>query len=312
MKAKAKAKPKAQPEEGTLPPVPKQAWMDVRYQLACLEKAGNSSLKKSFQTCQSQQAKRRWYYNIFLLDPAISKKEVHKESMEKASTENTVSRGWITKWKVGELEGANPQAPDFEELCDGAVEGLEWKEHRNQSWRRKGVKLYWYEGQGMEVEKVKNQPLTKSSRVWSLMQTTLQRWKAALQPGEGQLVLGNKSSGSRGSGDPPKPKPGDGLHVPTPEEVEAEARRLASLKKAIQTLSSSVDQRAVLKGSLSSLPNVSDATVQTHLACLDAGLKKYGDAKGGNSWPTLQRPSLEKAQLLWHSWRRKKLCVRVT
>ena len=123
-----------------------------------------SSLKKSFQACQSQQAKRRWYYNIFSLDPAISKKEVHKESLEKASTENSISRGWITKWKVGELEGANPQAHDFEELCDGAVEGLEWKEHPNPSWRRKGVKLYWYEGQGMEVEKVKNQSLTKAKQ----------------------------------------------------------------------------------------------------------------------------------------------------
>ena len=65
-----------------------------------------------------------------------------------------------------------------------------------------------------------------------------------------------KSSVSRGSGNQPKPKPGDGKdddeHVPTPEEVEAEAykKALASLKKAIRSLSSSLDKGAVLKESL--------------------------------------------------------------
>ena len=236
VKAKAKAKAMAKPGEGTLAPVPRDAWKDVHYQLKSLEKAGKSSLKKSFQACQSQQAKRRWYYNIFLLDPAISKKEVHKESLEKASTENSISRGWVTKWKVGELEGANPQAHDFEELCDGAVEGLEWKEHPNPSWRRKGVKLYWYEGQGMEVEKVKNQSLTKAKQSVELDADHFEEVESrlALQPGQGQLVLG-KSSGSRGSGNPPKPKPGDGKdddeHVPTPEEVEAEAYKKAPARR---------------------------------------------------------------------------------
>ena len=111
---------------------------------------------------------RRWYYNIFLLDPAISKKEVHNKSLEKASTENSISRGWVTKWKVGELEGANPQAHDFEELCDGAVEGLEWKEHPNQSW--------------MEVEKVKNQSLTKSKQSVELDADHFAEVESRLQP----------------------------------------------------------------------------------------------------------------------------------
>ena len=124
----------------------------------------------------------------------------------------------------------------IEELCDGAVEGLEWKEHPNPSWRRKGVKLYWYEGQGMEVEKVKNQSLTKAKQSVELDADHFEEVESrlALQPGEGQLVLG-KSSGSRGSGNPPKPKPGDGKdddeHVPTPEEVEAEAYKKAPARR---------------------------------------------------------------------------------
>ena len=108
MKAKAKAAAaKAKPGEGCLPSPGTAAWKDVSYQLQQMEKKGDTRLKKSFNACQSQQAKRKWYYNIFLLDPAISKKEVHKISLEKASFEITTSRGWITKWKVGELEGAN-------------------------------------------------------------------------------------------------------------------------------------------------------------------------------------------------------------
>ena len=46
-------------------------------------------------------------------------------------------------------------------------------------------------------------------------------------------------------------------------------------------MSSSLDKGAVLNESLASLPNVSDATVQAHLSCLDQGLAKYGEAKAG-------------------------------
>ena len=139
VKAKAKAAAaKAKPGEGCLPSPGTAAWKDVSYQLQQMEKKGDTRLKKSFNACQSQQAKRKWYYNIFLLDPAISKKEVHKISLEKASFESTTSRGWITKWKVGELEGANPQAANFEELCDDAVQGMDSKGHPTLHGKQKG------------------------------------------------------------------------------------------------------------------------------------------------------------------------------
>lgn len=150
----------------------------------------------------------------------------------------------------------------------------------------------------MEVEKVKNQSLTKSKQSVELDADHFAEVESrlALQPGEGKLMLGNRSSGSRGSGDPPNPKPEDDP-PPTPEELEAEAYKKAvgSLKKAIQALSSSLDKGAVLKESLASLPNVSDATVQTHLACLDAGLKKYGQAKAAwlkklGAYPSQAKP----------------------
>ena len=64
VKAKAKAAAaKAKPGEGCLPSPGTAAWKDVSYQLQQMEKKGDTRLKKSFNACQSQQAKRKWYYN---------------------------------------------------------------------------------------------------------------------------------------------------------------------------------------------------------------------------------------------------------
>ena len=286
VKAKAKAAAaKAKPGEGCLPSPGTAAWKDVSYQLQQMEKKGDTRLKKSFNACQSQQAKRKWYYNIFLLDPAISKKEVHKISLEKASFESATSRGWITKWKVGELEGANPQAANFEELCDDAVQGMDSKDHPNPAWKAKGVKLYWYEGTGMEVEKHKSQSMTSAQQHVELDADHFQEVESrlAVEPGEGQqLMLLGKGGGSSSHALPaPKPMPEEGPAEPTEEELEAEAykKALGSLKKAINALSSSLDKGAVLKETLASLPNAGDAVVKAHIECLEKAAKSYGASK---------------------------------
>ena len=51
-----------------------------------LQKQGKGALRNAWEKAKqegSQQAKRDFYYNVFLLDPAVSKKEVHKESLER-------------------------------------------------------------------------------------------------------------------------------------------------------------------------------------------------------------------------------------
>ncbi|CAE7672294.1 unnamed protein product [Symbiodinium sp. CCMP2592] len=69
----AKAKAKAHP------PPSREAWKDLRYQLGSLKKAGKgANLRGQWENCKTQSEKRTFYYEVFLLDPEVSRKEVHK------------------------------------------------------------------------------------------------------------------------------------------------------------------------------------------------------------------------------------------
>ena len=118
---------KAKPEKADLPPPPKAAWSDMAYQLKKLKNSGKGGeMLKAWDEAQSkgQLAKRQFYYNVFLLDANASKKEIHKASLERLTDESTKLKGWVTKWEVGKLHGADPAMPNFEALCDAACEGL--------------------------------------------------------------------------------------------------------------------------------------------------------------------------------------------
>lgn len=66
---------------------------------------------------------------MFLLDPLAAQKTVHKECLEKLQHESSKLKGWVTKWDVGKMQGADPTLAKFEELCDLAVEGLPSRPH---------------------------------------------------------------------------------------------------------------------------------------------------------------------------------------
>ena len=128
---KASPKAKANPENKAQkhPPPPKKAflgWNDVNYQMNKLEKAGKPELPQAWKKAQAggQQTRREFYYQVFLLDPTVAKKEIHKESLERLKVQNTLTKGWFTKWDIGKMEGADPSLPMFEDLCTAAVEGL--------------------------------------------------------------------------------------------------------------------------------------------------------------------------------------------
>ena len=75
-------KAKAQPEKATQLPAPgKEVWKDVHHQVMKQAKAGDSKLRNAWEKAKaegSQQAKREFYYHVFLLDPNVSQKQCHK------------------------------------------------------------------------------------------------------------------------------------------------------------------------------------------------------------------------------------------
>lgn len=286
-KATAKAKGKAkEPEEGKVA-IGKDVWKDVHNQLAKLSKSGKTHLSQSLKKATGHAAKRKWYYEQFLLDPDVSHKQVHKISLEKAKTTEKVQKGWVTKYTVGTLEGANPHAPNFEALCDAAVEHLPSMAHPNKKWADAGEKLYYYEHVAMQEEKRSNESQTAAKQKVDLDQENFEQVEAmlAFQPGDGKLMLGGKPSGgpSSGSGRPMTEEGKDKEEAVelSEEEVLAEAYKkcFSSLKKAINSLGTALDKGKVLKQTISSLPIAGESTVQGHIDALDKGLATFGAKK---------------------------------
>ena len=132
-KAKAKASPKKKgekPEKG-LPAPNKNAWVDVRNQVNSLAKKGKPKLREQFNAAKEKgtQGKREFYYNVFLLDPDVAKKSIHKSSQQVTSTKSSLAKGWMTVSQHAIMLGVDRQDPDFKQLAEAACEGLPIRDH---------------------------------------------------------------------------------------------------------------------------------------------------------------------------------------
>ena len=77
----------------------------MRNQLISLEKAKKASgLVEACKGKKTQPEKRRFYYDVFLLDPNVSKSEVYKQSCQKQTSLQRHLRGWMTKWEFANVE----------------------------------------------------------------------------------------------------------------------------------------------------------------------------------------------------------------
>eukprot|EP00438_Fugacium_kawagutii_P023956 Skav232718 [mRNA] locus=scaffold4051:112161:115811:- [translate_table: standard] len=239
------SKPSVQGNE--LPPPGKEAWKDVHAQLNKLAKAGDTRLRSAWEKANQaggQKAKRDFYYNVFLLDPQVAKKSVHKQSLERLQEKDLVSRSWLTKFQVAKLQGADPQDPQFAMLADLAVQGLEERPHEVPAWAEKGIKQYrCTKEMGQELVKIRESRTTASQEVDQMNNEEFLQAEQALQavPETRQVVLGSK----RGQ---PKPEEGNPKTEELPEEYTAAHK---SLKRAVAALSSALDRASLLKESLS-------------------------------------------------------------
>ena len=158
-------------------------------------KKGKEYLLNAWQEAQGggHQSKREFYYQMFLLDPNVAKKEVHKESLQRHTTTNTTVKGWMTKRQIGKLEGGSPVLPGFESLCDSAVEGLPSRKRENEGLAKQGVMQYYFEKELAQEEKKQNESLTKAKQtVEQLDPQVFQQAEDKLQvrPGTKQLTVG--------------------------------------------------------------------------------------------------------------------------
>ena len=242
-KAKAAAAKTMAKPAGELPAPSKDAWKDVHAQCTKLAKQGDNRLRSAWEKAKeagTQRAKREFYYNVFLLDPSVSKKSIHKESLERLQEKETVARGWLTKYQIAKLQGADPQDPEFKELADLAVQGLEERDHEVSAWAKKGMKQYRVCKEMMAEFSKSKESLTKAKQeVDEVAQEDFERAEQALMavPETRQVTIGGQKK-------PEEQKAVEAGEAPTVTEEYKEAYK--SLKKAVALLSTSLDKVCLL------------------------------------------------------------------
>ena len=233
-------------KDGELPAPSKDAWKDMHQQLARKAKAGDTALKTAWdKACAngSQQAKREFYYNTFLLDESAASRSVHKQSLERLKKTDKVIDGWMTKYQIAKLQGADPQDPDFNKLAEAAVLGLPERPHEVKAWAELGHKQYKLEKQ-LATEKERSYESTTAAHqeVKDLQAPEFQQVEKALMavPESSQVTLGGKPKPDR-----PLPKPEmDEVETTMEEQYKATYK---SLKKAVTSLGTAVDKLLLLK-----------------------------------------------------------------
>ena len=94
----------------------------------------------------------------------MGKKEVHKESLQKAATVSGSEEGWLTRWDAAKKEGVRESHLDFDALANDAVKTLQERDHENPLWAAKGIKQYYYYGNLMTQKVHTNESLTKAKQ----------------------------------------------------------------------------------------------------------------------------------------------------
>lgn len=275
-KAQTAQEPKKPGKADKLVAPDKAQWNDVHYQLKKLRKSGEKpEMVKAWDEAEGSLQKRQRYYHMFLLDPSCASKQVHKTSLERLTTENTNLKGWVSKWDVGKMQGADSALPNFEELCDAACEGLKSRPHEVKAWADKGIRQYYLVKAQMTAEKHANESLTEAKQSVDLEEDKFKLCEAALLPDAGpkQVLLGSKQK-------PVKALANQPAQEQTQESLqEAYSKLLEGLQKASKSLGKAVDNLLLLQLLCSSTRN------RVQAACSMPSSKK------ATSWRRSMKPA---------------------
>ena len=257
-----------------LPAPSKKQWNDMSYTLKALAKKGKGQeLAKAWDEAKGkgQQAKRQFYYNVFLLDPETTRKSVEKESLEKLSREESTVKGWVTKWEAGKMMGADPSLPNFESLCDLAVEGLPERAHEVPKWAQAGIKQYHLEKVQLAKETQSNESLTKAKQAVEIESAEdFEKAEKSLMadPSGYQVLLGGK-----------KPKAVEQAEVSQPPEQAWEGA-FKGLQKVVKAFATAVDKMLLLRKTLEPVKAKRPSSqLEASLEALTKLEEKHSDSK---------------------------------
>lgn len=213
------------------------------------------------------------------MDPEATRKSVEKESSERLSREARTVRGWVTKWEAGKLLGADPSLPNYNELCDLAVEGLAERPHEVSKWAKAGVKQYHVEKELLAKETQSNESLTKAKQAVDIESAEdFDRAEKSLMadPSGLQVVLGGKHK-------PPKALEAAEEVEVLPEQAWEGAQK--GFQKVVKAMGAAVDKMVLLRRTLGSKKGQHPSSqLEASLEALAKLEEKHADTK--EQWQT--------------------------
>ena len=186
---KAKAAPKYDP-------IPKDAAKRMNYKLK-----QRPDLAVQYSQCKSQHDKRKFFYDVYCLDPNVSERTVQKVDTERTSQIEDLIDDWFTAQEVAEHKGIKQGTANYEQLCAACVKGLPERDHEDSNLAEMGVKQYKYVASKTKRQVVRDQALMLKEEVEEVEQQDFVAMRNALKSGTAQkMITSSKTKGVENPG----------------------------------------------------------------------------------------------------------------
>ena len=176
------------------PPIPKDAAKRMHSKLQTLAKSGRDGLQKAYKQCKTQEEKRSFFYDKYLLDPEVSEKIVlKKDQQENVVTEDNID-DWFTAEQVAKFKGIEPGVDQYKELVAASVKGLPDRKHEDENLAALGVMQYHYQATKTKSQTLKRKSLELQEQVGRVSQEDFADMRAAMNPKSVQIMIGSSAS----------------------------------------------------------------------------------------------------------------------
>ena len=148
-----------------------------------------------YKECKSQEEKRTFFYDVYLLDPAVSEKAVLKKDQQETVVTDDNIDDWFTAEQVAKYKGIEPGV-ELVEAC------LPERKHEDEHLAALGVKQFHYQATKTKTQTLKRKGMELLEQVGDVSQEDFADMRAAMNRFSGQRMIG-KSKGSKQGGEDP-------------------------------------------------------------------------------------------------------------
>ena len=240
------------------PPIPKDAAKRMHSKLQTLAKSGKDGLQKAYKQCKTQQEKRSFFYDKYLLDPEVSEKTVlKKDKQERVVTEDNID-DWFTAEQVAKFKGIEPGVDQYKELVAASVKGLRERKHEDENLAALGVAQYHYQATETKNQTLKRKSLELQEQVGEVSQEDFADMRAAMNPQSGQRMIGSSGSKQSKKNSDPSLRKAEGEVDVEVNWVQVYKDNQKKCKSSLGSMAAELHNCDTLLGKIAALPNSSE------------------------------------------------------